>query len=546
MEKEINIIGHKNPDTDSICSAIAYAWFKNQTQDHKYIPRRAGQINAETAFVLNTFHTEVPTYINDIRSQVMDAQLGSNQGAPKDLSLKKAWSTLREYGLATLPVVNDDGTLEGLITVGDIAKSFMGVYGSTILAEARTPYRNILETLEGELLVGKPTAAVSAGKVLIAAANPDLMEEYIEPGDIVILGDRYESQLCAIEMHAACLIICINSGVSESIIELAREKGCAIIKTSYDTFIAARLLNQSIPIEHMMVREGLITFREDAFIEDIKSIMSKRRHRDFPVLDNDNKYIGMLSRHNLIDMTKKQLILVDHNEKSQAIDGIDDAEILEIIDHHKLGFIETLKPVFFRNQPVGCTATIIYLMYEENHLEIPVDIAGLMCSAILSDTLMYRSPTCTPIDKIAAQRLAGIAGIDIESYARDMFNAGSNLKEKSAEDIFYQDFKKFTAGNIKFGVGQITSMNQEELDEIKPKIIQYMGVAKENHGMEMLYFMLTNILTESTELLCRGNNAAASATAAFGCIDNGSVLILPGVVSRKKQLIPKLMSELQQ
>ncbi len=550
-QKEINIIGHKNPDTDSICSAIAYAQLKNKIEmknggHRRYVARRAGQISAETAYVLNTFHTEVPSYINDVRSQVSDAILDESQSVTADMSLKNAWKILTERHLATLPVINEDHHLEGLITLGDIAKSFMGVYGSTILSEASTPYKNILETIEGELLVGDIEQKVTRGKVLIAAANPDLMEDYIEEDDIVILGDRYESQLCAIEMNASCLIICMGAEVSPSILQSAAEKGCAIMKTGYDTFITARLLNQSIPIAHFMVRDHLITFQLDNFVEDIKTIMAKKRHRDFPVLDGDDRFIGMLSRHSLIDMDKKQLILVDHNEKSQAVDGIDDADILEIIDHHKLGHVETLRPVNFRNQPVGCTSTIVYMLYMENQIEIPKDTAGLMCSAIISDTLLFRSPTCTPLDKRAALALAKIAGIDAESYAKEMFNAGSNLKHKSAEDIFYQDFKKFTAGKLTFGVGQITSMNQDELDEIKTRMIQYMELAKEHHEVDMIYFMLTNILSEATELLCYGSGAVDTAANAFYQTADGPVLQLPGVVSRKKQLIPKLMGELQQ
>ena len=550
-EKDINVIGHKNPDTDSICSAIAYAWLKNKIEEkyngsRRYVARRAGQISSETSFVLNTFHADVPSYINDVRSQVSDAILDESYPVSADLSLKNAWRILTERHLATLPVVNKRKRLEGLITLGDIAKSFMGVYGSTILSEANTPYKNILETIDEKLLVGNAQDCVTRGKVLIAAANPDLMEDYIAEDDIVILGDRYESQLCAIEMNASCLIICMDAEVSPSILQLAEEKGCAIMKTGYDTFITARLLNQSIPISHFMVRDNLITFRLDDFVEDIKPIMSRQRHRDFPVLNNKDRFIGMLSRHSLIDMDKKKMILVDHNEKSQAVDGISEAELLEIIDHHKLGHVETLQPVNFRNQPVGCTSTIIYRMYLENQIQIPPEIAGLMCSAIISDTLLFRSPTCTPLDRQAATDLAKLAGIDMESYAKDMFNAGSDLKHKSPEEIFYQDFKKFTAGTITFGVGQITSMNQDELNDIKQRMTDYMELAKAHHEVDMIYFMLTNILEESTELLCYGPGAVENAQHAFGKEADGAVVNLTGVVSRKKQLIPKLMEELQQ
>ncbi len=426
MKKDIFVIGHKNPDTDAICSAIAYAYLKNQTSDDHYLPMRAGQINPETAFVLKYFGVEAPTLIDDVRSQVSDVVLEEGYSVNRMMSLKNAWAIQKERHLATLTVVGEDRKLEGVITVGDITRSFMGVYDSRILSDAGTPYRNIVETLEGELLVGDIDAFVEKGKVIIAAANPDLMEEYIEAGDIVILGDRYESQLCAIEMNAGCIIVCVGAEVSDGIIELAREKGCSIIRTGYDTFITARLMNQSIPISHFMVREHLITFRPEEYIEDVRRVMANKRHRDFPVLDGEGRFIGMLSRHSLIEMNKKQLVLVDHNEKDQAVDGIEDAEILEVIDHHRLGFVETLKPIYFRNQPLGSTSTIIYLMFREKNVEIPKNIAGLMCSAILSDTCMYHSPTCTPVDKMAAEALSGIAGIDVETYAPQMLDAGNN------------------------------------------------------------------------------------------------------------------------
>lgn len=543
--KDIYVIGHKNPDTDSICSAIAYAWLKNQTEDGHYVAKRAGQISAETEFVLNYFKAEVPTYINDVRAQVKDVVLESGQTVGRSLSLKNAWQILKENHLSTLAVIDENQKFEGLITVGDIARSFMGVYDNRILSNAKTPYKNIVETLQGELVVGDIHQNVEKGKVLIAAANPDLMEKYIDEGDIVILGDRYESQLCAIEMNASCLIICVGSEVSPAIAELAREKGCAIIKTDYDTFIAARLMNQSIPISYFMVQDNLITFKPDEFAEDVRKIMANKRHRDFPVLDEEGRFIGMLTRHSLIEMNRKQLVLVDHNERTQAVDGIEDADILEIVDHHKLGNVETLKPVMFRNQPVGCTSTIIYLMAREKGVEIPPQIAGLMCSAILSDTLLYRSPTCTPIDRRAAGRLAEIAGIDVQKYAMEMFAAGSNLTSRTDEEIFYQDFKKFISGTHTYGVGQITSTNKDELMKVRGRIEAYMENVLESRGLEMVYFMLTDILDEATDLLCEGHSAVETIERAFGIEGENGCVHLPGVVSRKKQLIPRLMNELQ-
>jgi len=541
----VYVIGHKNPDTDSICSAIAYAYLKKTQTGQRYSARRAGQLNSETQFVLNRFGVTPPAYLSDVRQQVKDIEIRKVEGVHREISLKEAWELMGRDNVVTLPVLLEDGSLEGLITIGDIAKSYMDVYDSRILTSAATSYKNIVETLEGELLVGDPQQAATEGQVLIAAANPDLMEDYIEENDIVILGNRYESQLCAIEMKAQCIIVCDGANVSKTITKLAQERNCSIIRTPYDTFTVARLILQSIPVRYFMKSEGLITFTTEHFIDDIQSVMAGKRFRDFPILDKEGKFCGMISRRNLLGARRKQLVLVDHNELSQAVDGLRDAEILEIIDHHRLGALETIGPVFFRNQPLGCTATIIAMMYEEAGVEIPPHIAGLLCSAILSDTLVYRSPTCTATDKNVAEKLAQIAGIETESYAREMFEAGSNLQAMSAEEIFYQDYKKFNAGDLRFAVGQINSMSGRELMEIRDKLITYMQKAFREHGVSMLFFMLTDIMEESTILLYEGNGAEETVREAFHVEPEDGQVKLPGVVSRKKQLIPQLMLSLQ-
>jgi len=542
----ISVIGHVNPDTDSVCSAIAYARLKRKVTGNRYVAKRAGQINAETDFVLKKFGVPVPDYMGDVRTQVIDIDVERVKGVGEDISLKDAWGIMKTDMLQTLPIVDDNKKLIGLITIQDIAKSYMDVYDSTIIATARTPFSNIMETLEGEMVYGNPYERVEDGKCLIAAANPDLMESYIEKGDIVILGNRYESQLCAIEMDAKCIIVCDGSTVSYTITKLAENKGCFIIKTPYDTFTASRLINQSIPIKFFMKSEHLITFGLGEYIDDIRDVMAKKRYRDFPILDWNGNYFGMISRRSLLGARKKKLVLVDHNEPSQSVDGIEEAELLEIIDHHRIGSIETIGPVFFRNQPLGCTATIIYQMYNEYGIEIPKDTAGLLCSAILSDTLIYRSPTCTETDKKAAEELAIIAGIEVEQYASEMFAAGSNLSSKSQEEIFYQDFKKFVVGEATFGVGQITSMTHTELDAIKVKLVPYMQKALADHDVSMIFFMLTDIMQASTELLYAGTGARELAEASFHQKGGEESIILKNIVSRKKQIIPAMMIELQE
>ena len=551
--KKTLVLGHRNPDTDSICSAICYAGFKHQLTGENYEPCRAGNVNPETQYVLDYFKLKAPRLVENVKTQVKDIEIRKTKGVSRGISLKNAWGLMQENNVVTLPCVTEEGLLEGVITIGDITKSYMNLYDSSIISKACTKYANILDTLEGSMVVGDSEAYFDRGKVLIAAANPDLMENYIEKHDLVILGNRYESQLCAIEMEAGCIIVCEGAGVSLTIRKLAQERGCAVITTPYDTYTTARLINQSMPISYFMTKENIIEFSEEDYLDDIREIMASKRHRDFPILDSDGKYIGMISRRNLLGAKGKSIILVDHNEKSQAVEGMESADIREIIDHHRLGTVETMSPVFFRNQPLGCTATIIYQMYQENHMEIDKTTAGLLCSAIISDTLLFRSPTCTPIDKAAGLALAQIAGLDIEKYAIDMFSAGSNLKGKSDGDIFYQDFKRFTVGNSVFGIGQITSLNAVELKDLRTRMSAYTEKERERHEIDMMFFMLTNILTESTDLICTGQGAEQLIANAFHVKDEDmenvsgqtGIVKLPGVVSRKKQLAPQIMMALQ-
>ncbi len=542
---KIYVIGHKNPDTDSICSAIAYAYLKNQLGDKEYVAKRAGQINEETQYVLTYFGQELPDYVSDIGTQVKDIEIRETEGVPRDISLKRAWSLMKELEVVTLPVTKH-GRLEGIITTEDIAEAYMDVHDSKILSTAHTAYRNILDTMDGTLVCGSIDGYFTKGKVLIAAANPDLMESYIEEGDLVILGNRYESQLCAIEMNAGCIVVCEDAAVSLTIRKMAEEHGCTIMRSPHDTYTVARLINQSMPISYFMTRENIVSFRTDAFTEDVRSVMAKLRYRDFPIEDKKGRFVGMISRRNLLNVDKKKIIMVDHNEKSQAVDGLENAEILEIIDHHRLRAIETMSPVYFRNQPLGCTATIIYQLYMEQGAEIPKQIAGLLCAAILSDTLMFRSPTCTAVDKMAAEYLAAKAGIEIRSFATEMFRAGSNLKMKSPEEIFYQDFKKFDMNGKNIGIGQINSLDAAELADIREKLVTYLDKAYNEHGMDIIYFMFTNIIEESTEIVAKGPEAAELIGEAFEVPVEDGTAVLRGVVSRKKQFVPPLMETLNQ
>ena len=546
-QEKIFVIGHKNPDTDSICSAIAYCDIKNRTtQDSKYIAKRAGQINEETEYVLNRFGVQPPGYLSNIGTQVKDMDIRLSPEANKSMSLKNAWDLMQENSIVSLPIREKDGTLEGLITIGDIAKTYMDTTDSYLLSRARTQYQRIAETIGGKVVEGNGHGYFIQGKIMVATANPDKMKEYVEENDMIIMGNREEDHLQAIEQNVSCIIVGLGIEVTEKVLKLAHEKDIIIISSPYDTFTISRLINQSIPVKYIMKTENLVTFNTEDFTDDIQDVMIKHRHRAFPVIDKKGKCIGTISRRNFLDMHRKKVVLVDHNEKDQAVDNIDKAEIMEIIDHHKLGTLQTMQPISFRNQPVGCTGTIMYQMYGEQKLEIPPKIAGLLCAAIISDTLMFRSPTCTLQDKMAAGALALIADISIEKFAREMFKAGSNLKDKSPEEIFYQDYKKFIAeGDVCFGVGQISSMDADELKEIKERLIPFMVSECGRHGVSRVYFMLTNIIEQSTELLFYGEGSEEMAVNAFKMQPENGTIYLKGVVSRKKQLIPPLMEAAQ-
>ena len=546
-QERIFVIGHKNPDTDSICSAIAYADIKNRTsQKVKYVAKRAGQIKEETEYVLNRFGMQPPGYLSNIGTQVKDMDIRMSPEADKSMSLKNAWDLMMEKSIVSLPIRDREGQLEGLITIGDIAKTYMDTTDSYLLSRAKTQYKRIAETIGGTVIEGNEHGYFVNGKVMVGTANPEMLKAYVEEDDLIIMGDREEDHLQAIAQNVSCIIVGMGIEVTEKVIKLAHERQIIIIRSPYDTFTIARLINQSIPVKYIMKTDNLVTFSTEDFTDDIQNEMIKHRHRAFPVINKKGKCIGTISRRNFLDMHKKKVALVDHNEKDQAVDNIEKAEIMEIIDHHKLGSLETMTPISFRNQPVGCTATILYEMYGEQKLEISPTIAGLLCAAIISDTLMFRSPTCTLSDKMAAGALALIAGIDIEKFAREMFKAGSNLKDKSPEEIFYQDYKKFIAeGDINFGVGQISSMDTDELAVIKERLVPFMVSECGRHGVTRVYFMLTNIIEESTELLYYGDGSEEMAKIAFHMDPVDGAFDLKGVVSRKKQLIPALMEAAQ-
>ena len=544
---KVVVIGHRNPDTDSICSAIAYAELKNKTSSLVCEPRRAGRMNQETEFVLKKFGVKPPRMCTDVNPKIRDVDYREMPGIDGSTSLRKAWEIMRDQQIDTLPVTDASNELLGLITVKDIATANMDVFDTGVLAKSRTSYKNILETLGGTMVVGDENAVCTTGHIKIGTATPEMLESAVEKGDIVILTNRYESQLCAIEKEASLLIICNGAKVGHTIQRIAEEMGVAIMSVACDSYAAGKLMSQCAPISYYMTRNDIVKFTLVTPVADVTRVMTKVRHRYFPILDEEGKYCGMVSRRNIIALRKRRIILVDHNEATQAVEGFDQAEILEIIDHHRIGNLETDGPVYFRNQPVGCTATIITQMYDENGVEIEPKIAGLLLAAILSDTLVFRSPTCTPVDVACAKRLAKIAGVDIDEFALEMFEAGENLAGKTAEEVFLQDFKVFMCGDVRFGVAQGSYMTRKNLKAAQQLLQPYLEEARNKQNVEDLYMLLTDVPKEESVVICTGRHAAEMLRSGFELepAEDGS-WTLPGVVSRKKQFIPAMMTAYQE
>lgn len=543
--RKVNVIGHRHPDTDSICSAIAYTYLKNQIGGNCEA-RRAGQLNRETEFALHYFGAQAPRLCTDVSPQVKDIDIRSQPGVDGNMSLKAAWALMRSVEIGTLCVTSDKNELLGVITIKDVATANMDLLDTAVLSKAHTPYQNVICALNGKMLLGDDSGMIDKGSIYIGEAAPDAMEEYVHEGDMVILSNRYESQLYAIECGAGCIIICGGMSVPRTILSRAAEKGCRIITTPYLMYDVAKLISQAAPIRHYMTTENILKFNLNTPVEEAHRVMASVRLRYFPILDESGLYCGVISRRNLLNVHRKRIILMDHNEKMQAVDGLDEAEVLEIIDHHRLNTVETMNPIYFRNVPMGCTCTIVYQMFLENQVEITKQIAGLLLSAILSDTLMFRSPTCTRTDQDAAVKLAEIADIDIPAYAEQMFEAGGDLTGKTADEVFFSDFKIFSRGDVRFGVGQGTYMTEKSRTAAKKLLSSYLEAAAVHQRIPMIFYMFTDVPNASTDLMFTGPDTAQIVEKAFHVKPINGCAVLSGVMSRKKQLIPPLMTAIQE
>ena len=535
----IYVTGHKNPDSDSICAAYAYAEFKNKTCDTPVVACRLGDVNQETQYILDYFEAEAPKYLKTVKLKVEDLQFDRITPISPDLSLKMAWKIMNDKNIKTIPVADENSHLLGVLAVSNLTSCYMDVWDNKILAKSNTSLDNILNTLSAKPVFINEETKSFPGKIVVTAMKPDSMVDHIEAGDIAIVGDREEVQEALINLNVSLLIITGSHAPTEKITKLAAKKNVTVIVSPHDSFTASRLIVQSIPVEYVMVKEGLITFSTDDLVDDIKPIMAETRFRSYPVTDTNGRVLGSVSRYHLISNHKKKVIQVDHNERGQSVDGLEDAEVVEIIDHHRVADIQTSNPIYFRNEPVGSTSTIVAKCFFENGIRPSKKAAGLLCGAIISDTLLFRSPTCTAQDKYICGKLAEIAGIKVEEFAKEMFKAGTSLKGKSVEQIFNQDYKPFSIEDTKVGIAQVNTMDIEGFMPLKEEMLNYMSTKAKESNLDVVMLLLTDILNEGSQILVAGNEPElVEKTFKVELVDNTA--FLPGVLSRKKQVVPPI------
>ena len=537
MSKPLYVIGHRNPDTDSVCSAIAYAHLKN-TQGEVAVAARAGKINAETRFVLDHFGLEAPLLIADLHPRARDVMHPVAVAVSPDDTLRELGQVMKRHGVKSVPVVDDDGRLAGIVSVGDLAKKYIDELEMQDLKEAGVTFAGVLRALDGTLAAGDALERPVAGKVWIGAAKAETMVKVIQPGGVVLIGNREDAQLACIDRDISCLVVTGGAAISPVVLSAAARRGVVVISAPYDTYTSARLVNQSIPVRMAMQRE-VVSFKPADLAAEIKNDIVRTKHRNYPVLDQ-GRLVGMIDRDRLIVPQRERVILVDHNERSQAVEGIEEANIVEIIDHHRLGGLETGEPIFIRHEPVGSTATIVANMFWHRGIAMPATIAGLLQAAVLSDTVLFKSPTATVKDRETADRLAALTGLDNQTFGLAMLKAGSALASLSPIDIVRSDLKEYQIGEYRVGIGQIAVMDPAELLAARDRLQEEMASMGQKEGYDLVILMVTDILREESHLVYAGQ-ATALLAEAFGRAGAGGVLYLPGVMSRKKQVVPPLV-----
>lgn len=542
MREVVYITGHKNPDTDSIMSAIAYADLKNRLGEVRAIPIRLGKLNPESRFVLDYFGVDAPKIKESMQLQVKDLDIDTGNIIDPSIAIRNAWDIFQKGEAHSLSVVDADGKIVGIASLSNITRAYMDVWDDKILGRSKTPIDNIIDVLAAHIINLPDNPRSYNGKMTVFAMNEgeeNNLEDVIIEGDIVISGNRDDYYEFLIKQKVGLIILTHGAVMNEEMVNLAKENNVTVLSTEYNSFMTARLLPMTIPISHVMTTDNLVYFTTEDNLDQVRDAMAKSRFRSYPVVDSSERIVGSVSRYHLISSEKKKLILVDHNERNQSIDDIEEAEIQEIIDHHRVANILTTGPVFFRAEPVGSTATIISEMYLESGIRPSKKIAGILCAAIISDTLLFRSPTTTETDKRILDRMSKIADLNPEEFADKMFRAATSLKGKSATDLVEGDVKTFNIGGEDFRVGQVMTMNPEELIPIMDELKDLMDKKIKAKNESTFVLVLTDIFNQRSELLVVGDHFD-SIREEFGEITERGTINAPGVLSRKKQVIPKL------
>jgi manganese-dependent inorganic pyrophosphatase len=540
MSDLVYVSGHRNPDTDSICSAIAYSYLLNATNKYNAIPVRLGEINRETEYVLKRFGVEHPVLLKTVKQKVEDLNYDKVTVFSKDLTLKTAWFLLKQQNLKSAPILDEHGQLLGLLSTSNIIEGYMDQWDSEVLKKAKTPVENVIDTLEANVIYLNDALKVIEGDIHIAAMSGSEAKKRIHENDVVIVGgDRSDDLEELISVKPSLIVLTGSLTADENVVKKCEEQGISIISTPFNTYQTSQQIVQAIPVEYVMIKGDIKTFSTDDTLDYMKEVMSETRYRGYPVIDLNNRCVGSISRFALLKGLRKKVILVDHNERGQSIPGIEEADILEIVDHHRVADIQTVGPLLFRGEPLGSTATIVTKMFDELDVEMPSHIAGLLLGAVVSDTLLFKSPTCTPVDTKIAKKLAEIAGVDIQKFAMEMFKAGTSLVGKTVDEIFNQDFKKFSFDNLQVGVAQVNSMDIEGFLPYKKDMLDYMNKFAEDNNLEFTLLLLTDIINANSEIFVGGPRPEL-VEKAFNVQLTECQGTLAGVISRKKQVVPAI------
>lgn len=540
MSDLVYVSGHRNPDTDSICSAIAYSYLLNATNKYNAVPVRLGEINRETEYVLKRFGVEHPVLLKTVKQKVEDLNYDKVTVFSKDLTLKTAWFLLKQQNLKSAPILDEHGQLLGLLSTSNIIEGYMDQWNSEVLKKAKTPVENVIDTLEANVIYLNESLKVVEGDVHIAAMSGSEAKKRIHENDVVIVGgDRSDDLEELISVKPSLIVLTGSLTADENVVKKCEEQGISIISTPFNTYQTSQQIVQAIPVEYVMIKGDIKTFSTDDTLDYMKEVMSETRYRGYPVIDLNNRCVGSISRFALLKGLRKKVILVDHNERGQSIPGIEEADILEIVDHHRVADIQTVGPLLFRGEPLGSTATIVTKIFDELDVEMPSHIAGLLLGAVVSDTLLFKSPTCTPVDTKIAKKLAEIAGVDIQEFAMEMFKAGTSLVGKTVDEIFNQDFKKFSFDNLQVGVAQVNSMDIEGFLPYKKDMLDYMNKFAEDNNLEFTLLLLTDIINANSEIFVGGPRPEL-VEKAFNVQLTECQGTLAGVISRKKQVVPAI------